>query len=47
MSSNGDPAVNVVVVEDADVVIVSDVNNGNMQATMHFVAKSKRKCQKH
>jgi hypothetical protein len=47
MSSNGDPAVNVVVVEDADVVIVSDVNNGNMQATMHSVAKSKQKCQKH
>jgi hypothetical protein len=43
MSSNGDPAVSVVVVEDAAVVIASDDSDGDMQAS----AKSKRKRQKH
>jgi hypothetical protein len=42
MSSTGDPAVNVIVVEDAAVVIASDDNDGDMQAS----AKSKRKRQK-
>jgi hypothetical protein len=37
MSSNGDPAVSVVVVEDVIVVIASDDNDGDMQAS----AKSK------
>jgi hypothetical protein len=43
MSSNGDPVVNVVVVEDAAIVITSDDSDGDMQAS----AKSKRKRQKH
>ncbi len=30
MSSNGDPAMNVVVVEDAVVVVASDDNDGDM-----------------
>jgi hypothetical protein len=47
MSSNGDPAVSVVVTEDAAVVVAFDDNDGDMQAAVHFVAKSKRKRQKH
>jgi hypothetical protein len=47
MSSNGDLAVSVVVAKDAAVVVASDDNGGNMQAALHFVAKSKRKRQKH
>ncbi|CAM6022419.1 unnamed protein product [Sphagnum balticum] len=43
MSSNGDPVVSVVVVEDAAIVIVSDDSDGDMKAS----AKSKRKRQKH
>jgi hypothetical protein len=30
MSSNGDPTMNVVVVEDAAVVVASDDNDGDM-----------------
>ncbi len=41
MSSNGVPAVSVVVVEDVTVVIASDNINGDMQAAVHSVAKSK------
>jgi hypothetical protein len=47
MLSNGDPAVSVVVVEDVAVVVASDDNDGDMQAAVHYVAKSKRKRQKH
>jgi len=47
MSSNGDPVVSMVVAEDAAVVVAFDDNDGDMQAAMHSVAKSKRKCQKH
>ncbi|CAK9218808.1 unnamed protein product [Sphagnum troendelagicum] len=47
MSSNGDPVANVVVAEDTTVVVALDDNDGNMQAAVHFVAKSKRKRQKH
>ncbi len=47
MSSNGDPAANVVVAEDTTVVVALDNNDGNMQVAVHFVAKSKRKRQKH
>jgi hypothetical protein len=47
MSSKGDLVVSVVVAEDATVVVASDDNNDNMQAAVHFVAKSKRKRQKH
>jgi hypothetical protein len=47
MLNNGDPAVSVVVAEDAAVVVASDDSNGNMQAAVHFIAKSKRKRQKH
>jgi hypothetical protein len=47
MSSNGDPAVNVVVAEDVAVVIASDDSDINMQAAVHSAAKSKRKRQKH
>jgi hypothetical protein len=47
MSSNGDLVVSMVVPEDVAVVIVSDDNDGNMQAAVHSVAKSKRKRQKH
>jgi hypothetical protein len=47
MSSNSDPAVSMVVGEDATVVVASDDNNDNMQAAMHSVAKSQRKRQKH
>ncbi len=57
MSSNGDPAVSVVVAEDvavvaedvavvtedAVVVVASDDNDDDMQATVHSVAKCKRK----
>jgi len=46
MSSNGDPAVNMVVADDAVVVVASDNNDGDMQAAVHSVAKSKRKRQK-
>jgi len=47
MSSNGDPVVSMVVAKDVVVVVASNDNNDNMQATVHFVAKSKRKRQKH
>jgi len=47
MSSNGDPAVSMVVTEDATVVVASDDNNDNMQAAVHSIAKSKQKRQKH
>ncbi|CAK9275278.1 unnamed protein product [Sphagnum jensenii] len=47
MSSNGDPTVSVTIAEDAVVIVASDDNNGDMQAVMHSVTKSKRKCQKH
>jgi hypothetical protein len=47
MSSNGDLAVSVVITEDVAVVIASDDNNGDMQAAVHSIAKSKRKRQKH
>ncbi len=47
MSSNGDPVVSVVIVEDVAIVVASDDNDGNMQAAVHSVAKSKRKRQKH
>jgi len=47
MSSNGDPAVSMVIGEDATVVVASDDNNNNMQAVVHSVAKSKQKRQKH
>jgi len=47
MSSNGDPVVSVVIAEDVAIVIAFDNNNSNMQAAVHFVAKSKRKRQKH
>jgi len=43
MSSNGDPVVSVVVVEDATIVIVSNDSDADMRAS----AKSKRKRQKH
>ncbi|CAM6030955.1 unnamed protein product [Sphagnum balticum] len=38
MSSNGDPAVSVVVAKDIAVVIASDDSDGDMQATVHSVA---------
>jgi hypothetical protein len=47
MSSNGDLAVSVVVAEDDTVVVASNDSNGNMQAAVHSIAKSKRKRQKH
>ncbi|CAM6006993.1 unnamed protein product [Sphagnum balticum] len=47
MSNNDDPVVSVVVAEDAAIVVTSDDSNGNMQAAVHSVAKSKQKCQKH
>jgi hypothetical protein len=47
MSSNGNLAVSVVVAEDVAVVVAFDNNDGDMQVVMHFVAKSKRKRQKH
>jgi hypothetical protein len=43
MSSNGDPIVSVVVAKDAAIVVASDDSDGDMQAAMHYVAKSKRK----
>jgi hypothetical protein len=47
MSSNGDPTVSMVIAEDAVFVVASDDNDGNMHATVHSVAKSKWKRQKH
>jgi len=47
MLSNGDPAVSVVVTEDAALVVASDDSDGDMQAAVHFVFKLKRKRQKH
>ncbi|CAM6017484.1 unnamed protein product [Sphagnum balticum] len=47
MLSNDDLAMSMVVVEHAVGVVASDNNNGDMQAAVHFVAKSKRKRQKH
>ncbi|CAK9200527.1 unnamed protein product [Sphagnum troendelagicum] len=47
MSSNGDPVVSVVVAEDVAVVVAFDDSDGDMQATVHSVAKSKQKRQKH
>jgi hypothetical protein len=47
MSSNGDLVVNTVVAKDATIVIASDDSFGDMQAVVHFVAKSKQKHQKH
>jgi hypothetical protein len=43
MSSNGDPAVNVVVAEVATVIVAFDNNDSDMQVAVHFVTKSKRK----
>jgi hypothetical protein len=47
MSSNDDLAVNVVVTEDDVVVTASNDSDNNMQAAVHYVAKSKQKRQKH
>jgi hypothetical protein len=47
MSSNGDLVVSVVIAGDTIVVVASDNNDGDMQAIMHSVAKSKWKRQKH
>jgi len=47
MSSNDDLAVNVVIVEDATVIVASNDSDGDMQAIVHSIAKSKRKHQKH
>jgi hypothetical protein len=47
MLNNGDPAVSVVVAEDATVIVASDDSDNDMQAVVHFVTKSKRKRQKH
>jgi hypothetical protein len=47
MSSNGDLAVSMAVVEDVAIVIASDNSDGDMQADVHSIAKSKRKRQKH
>jgi len=47
MLNNGDPVVMVVVAEDAVIVVASDYNDGDMQAVVHSIAKSKRKRQKH
>jgi hypothetical protein len=43
MSSNGDPAVSMVVAKDVVVVIVFDDSDSDMQAVVHSIAKSKRK----
>jgi hypothetical protein len=39
--------VSVVVAEDVAGIVAFDNNDGDVQVTMHFVAKSKRKRQKH
>jgi hypothetical protein len=43
MSSNIDPAMSMVVTEDAALVVASDNNDGDMQTAVHSVLKSKRK----
>jgi len=47
MSSNSDPAVSVVVVEDAAIVVASDNSDDDMQAIVHSITKPKWKRQKH
>lgn len=47
MSNNDDPVVSVVVAEDVAIIVASDDNDDDMQAAVHYVAKSKRKHQKH
>jgi len=38
---------NVVIAENAIVIVASNDSDGNMQALVHSIAKSKRKRQKH
>ncbi len=47
MSSNDDPAVSVVIAKDTTVIVASNDSDGDMQAVVHSIAKSKRKRQKH
>jgi hypothetical protein len=47
MSSNSDPAVSVVIVEDAAIIVAFDNSDDDIQATVHSIAKSKWKRQKH
>jgi hypothetical protein len=41
MSNNGDPVVSVVIVKEAVIVVASDDSDGDMQAAVHPITKSK------
>jgi hypothetical protein len=47
MSSNDDLDVSMVVAKDVVAIVASNDNNGDMEAVVHSVTKSKRKRQKH